>query len=51
MFKLGPVVFALFTGCILFGGVVKAADDIKAEEKEGWVNLFDGKSLQRLESK
>jgi hypothetical protein len=45
MFKIAPVVVALFTGCMLLGGVVRAADDPKVEEKEGWVSLFDGKSL------
>ena len=44
MFKSVPVV-ALLTGCMLFGGVARAAEESKGDEKEGWVSLFDGKSL------
>jgi hypothetical protein len=47
MFKFLPVTVALLAGCVLSGGVVRAADEPKIEEKkeEGWVSLFDGKSL------
>jgi hypothetical protein len=30
---------------MVFGGVVRAADEPKAADKDGWTSLFDGKSL------
>lgn len=36
---------ALLIGCLLFGAVVRVLDKPKVDEMEGWVSLFDGKSL------
>jgi len=47
MFKTATTV-ALFAGCMLFGGVVKAAEETKVgapKVEEGFVSLFDGVSL------
>ena len=45
MFKTAPVVAAFLTGCMALSGVAKAADEVKVENKEGWISLFNGKSL------
>jgi hypothetical protein len=45
MFKTAPVVAALFAGYMVSGGIVRAADEAKVEDKDGWTSLFDGKSL------